>query len=47
MHAECFPKEISFLKYPGNTNIHDLVKDLNLYIDKGGVLDQREELTRM
>ena len=38
MQAECFPEEIFFLNSPGNRNISDLVKDLNLYIDEEGII---------
>ena len=46
MQAECFPKEISFLNSPGNRNIPDLVKDLNLYIDEEGVIRSKGRITK-
>ena len=46
MQAECFPKEISFLNSPGNRNIPDLVKDLNLYIDEEGVIRSKGRINK-
>ena len=46
MQAECFPKEISFLYSPGNRNIPDLVKDLNLYIDEEGVIKSKGRINK-
>ena len=46
MQAECFPKEIFFLNSPGNRNIPDLVKDLNLYIDEEGVIRSKGRIDK-
>ena len=46
MQAKCFPKEITFLNSPGNRNIPDLVKDLNVYIDEEGVIRSRGRINK-
>ena len=46
MQAKCFPKEISFLNSPGNRNIPELVKDLNLYIDEEGVIRSKGRINK-